>query len=129
MFIQTLFSVLTSYQLKVPQVEQYCEKLFLMWDFNQDGKITWQEYHEGCMQHETFIKNLGALTSVLPKQPTGKVGKKVFLGQVKWDFMLSVMFGLQLSVEKLSPFVERELVDGKGVPSVLFASFVFVLFL
>jgi len=110
MFIQTLFSVLTSYKLKVPRLESYCEDLIKMWDFNKDGKITWTEYRDGCMQHEGFIKNLGALAVVHKNQK--RVGKKVFLGQGKWDFMLSVMFGLQLSVEKLPAFEEREMTDG-----------------
>ena len=46
MFIQTLFSVLTSYKLKVPGLETYCEDLMKMWDFNKDGKISWTEYRD-----------------------------------------------------------------------------------
>lgn len=109
-FVQNLFSVLTSFELKSPELGGYVRDLIGMLDFNDDGKITWQEYRDGCIKNESFIKNLGALHFTLLKPPK-KTGKKVFLGQNKWDFMLSVMFGLQMSVERLAKIPTRDLKD------------------
>lgn len=57
------------------------------------------------MPHQMFIKSLGyeperielkGETDFVP--PRRRIGRTVFFGQEKWDFMLSVMLGLQLSV-------------------------------
>lgn len=108
------------------------DDLWKLFDFDSDGAITQEEYRRGCLAHPELISQLGlgrtwaplcAPTAALAVQTDGgllactflmigkaeaasaKIGKRVLMGQHKWDFMLSVMIGIhvRLSVGSLTP--------------------------
>ena len=105
--LQTLLDVLSSFSLDASRISlaSYVDQLWDLLDADGDGSVTWAEYRDACTQHRALIEGLGSpvnvVSSASSSAPSARVGRLVFFGQAKWDFMLSVMLGLQMATERI----------------------------
>jgi Ca2+-binding EF-hand superfamily protein len=114
-----LFSVLTSLDLHrgssegkniTKRVETFVGELLSLFDGDNDGSISWEEYRDGCLRHPEFVQDLGlkndinmAETQAHGEATGGKTKESnkmqgLFFGSQGFDFMLSFMMGLELAV-------------------------------
>jgi Ca2+-binding EF-hand superfamily protein len=89
------------------RVNSFVEELLTLFDGDNDGEISWDEYRDGCLRHPEFVQDLGlnkekdeSHSHVHETNGKNKEAKMqgLFFGTQGFDFMLSFMMGLELAV-------------------------------
>ena len=104
--VQSMFFVMTKMRLETARakVEAFANEIFERFDTDGSGALTWEEYQAGCLSHTLFLQTLGLsgapaneATAPNPANSFKGVGTvSSFFGQNNWDFVLSVMLGVEL---------------------------------
>eukprot|EP01097_Dermamoeba_algensis_P007950 TRINITY_DN5132_c0_g1_i1.p1 TRINITY_DN5132_c0_g1~~TRINITY_DN5132_c0_g1_i1.p1 ORF type:complete len:558 (-),score=101.44 TRINITY_DN5132_c0_g1_i1:136-1809(-) len=104
LIVQAVTTTIACLGLKSPLapidfVKKFCDILNLTKD---SDTINVEQYTEAVLANEKLIRNLGSPTVSLQKAPvpTQIPGRVVFFGTSKWDFMLTLMVGIQASIDR-----------------------------
>ena len=116
--LQSMFQVLSGLSLDVHNTEiaEFVDKLFTSFDKDQSGTLTWEEYKRACEQESIYFESLmghtatqradscaaasgAVVTADADATGANARGSRLFFGQEKWEFMLTLMLGLQIAIE------------------------------
>eukprot|EP01134_Creolimax_fragrantissima_P000889 CFRG0889T1 len=106
--LQSLFHLMTGLNIEPPDIDTFVNELFEkcgLAEGEQQNGITWERYYELCSKDQNFLKNFGGYSGEILNEKNkidikSKSGRKVFFGSENWDFMFSVMLGVQLSIDR-----------------------------
>ena len=82
-------------------------------------KAAWEEYREACTSMGDRMAHLGAHEKLTRSKSADRVagarkshamksmGSRLFFGQERWEFMLTLMLGLQIAVEDSKEELDR----------------------
>ena len=118
--IQSMMQVLSGLSLDShsKDIDYFVDELF-GFDTDADAGLSWEEYREACDAMGDRMAHLGAHTKLTRSESAGRVagarkshamksmGSRLFFGQERWEFMLTLMLGLQIAVEDSKEELDR----------------------
>ena len=112
--LSSMFQVLSGLSLGChnTEIQSFVDQLYRGFDADGSDSLTWPEYKAACQQvggqFERLLGHTGRPRAADAEPPVEAAqgeaaqprrGSQLFFGQAKWEFMLTLMLGLQIAVE------------------------------